>query len=83
MVDLLYMFPIIPPQIRERKFRHNEICLEDYSEEELCRRYRFGRDSLEFLAEVPQNDLLLRHEKKPKAITDSTNARSVAFFRQL
>ena len=61
MTDLL--FPIIPSQIHKRKFRHNEICLEDYSDEELRCRYRFGRDSLEFLTEILQNDLQRDTEK--------------------
>ena len=38
------LFPIIPPQKHERKFRHDEICREDYSDQELRSRYRFGRD---------------------------------------
>ena len=66
MADLL--FPIIPPQIHRRKFRHNEICLEDYSDEELRRRYRFGRDSLKFLTEIFQNDLQ-RDTKRNQALS--------------
>ena len=78
MADIL--FPIIPPQVHKRKFRLHEICLEDYSDEKLPCRYQFGRDSLEFLTEILQNDL--QHEKKPGAVADSTDPRSVAFFRQ-
>ena len=33
MVDLL--FPRIPLQIHKRKFQHDKICLEDYSDDEL------------------------------------------------
>ena len=66
MADLL--FSIIPPQIHKRKFRHNEICLEDYSGEELRCRYRFGRDSLEFLTEILQNDLQ-RDTKRNQALS--------------
>ena len=57
---------IILPQILERKFRHNEICLEDYSDEEIRSRYRFRRDSLEFLTKILQNDLL-RDTKRNQA----------------
>lgn len=66
MADLL--FPIIPPQIHKKKFRHNEICLEDYSDDELRCRYRFGRDSLEFLTEILQNDLQ-RDTKRNQALS--------------
>ena len=66
MADLL--FSIILSQIHKRKFRHNEICLEDYSDEELRCRYRFGRDSLEFLTEILQNDLQ-RDTKRNQALS--------------
>ena len=49
---------MISPQVHQRKFQHNEIRLEHYSDEELSSRYRFGRDSVEFLTGIPQNDLL-------------------------
>ena len=55
MADLL--IPVIPPKIRERKFREHEIFLDDFSDEELRSRYRFGRDSIEFLTEILENDL--------------------------
>ena len=55
MADLL--IPVIPPKIRERKFRDHEIFLGDFSDEELRSRYRFGRDSIEFLTEILENDL--------------------------
>ena len=55
MADLL--FPVIPPKIRERRFREHEIFLDDFSDEELWSRYRFGRDSIEFLTEILENDL--------------------------
>lgn len=55
MADLL--FPVIPPKIRERRFRQHEIFLDDFSDEELRSRYRFGRDSIEFLTEILEEDL--------------------------
>ena len=54
MADLLY--PLIGPQMRERTFRQQEISLDEFSDEELCR-YRFGRNSLEYLSEILENDL--------------------------
>ena len=55
MADLL--IPVICPQIRERKFRQYEIYRDEFSDEELRSRYRFGRDSMEFLTEILENDL--------------------------
>ena len=40
MADLL--FPLIDPQIRERKFQQREIDLDELTDEELRSRYRFG-----------------------------------------
>ena len=51
MADLL--IPVIPPKIREKMFRQHEI----FFDEELRIRYRFGRDSIEFLTEILENDL--------------------------
>ena len=42
------LIPVIRPQIRERKFRQHEIYLDEFSDEELHSRYRFGRDSIEY-----------------------------------
>ena len=66
MVDLL--FPRIPLQIHKRKFQHDEICLEDYSDDELRCRYRFAQYSLEFLSENLQNDLQ-RDTKRNQALS--------------
>ena len=54
MADLL--FPLIDPQIRERKFQQREIDLDELTDEEL-RRYRFGRESIKFLVEILKDDL--------------------------
>ena len=66
MADLL--IPVIPSKIRERKFRQHEIFLEDVSDEELRSRYRFGRDSIEFLTEILKNDLQ-RQTKRNHALS--------------
>ena len=66
MADLL--IPVIPPKIRKRKFRQQEIFFEDVSDEELRSRYRFGRDSIEFLTEILKNDLQ-RQTKRNHALS--------------
>ena len=50
MVDLPF------PQIREKKFRQQEIDLDKFTDEELCSRYRFGRESIQYLVEILKND---------------------------
>jgi len=55
MADLL--FPVIPPKLREGTLRQHEFHLEEFSDEELRSRYRFGRDSIEFLSAILKNDL--------------------------
>ena len=66
MADLL--IPVIPPKIREKMFRQHEIFLDDFSDEELRIRYRFGRDSIEFLTEILENDLQ-RQTKRNDALS--------------
>ena len=39
------------------KFRQHEIYLDEFSDEELRSRYRFGRESIEFLTEILEKDL--------------------------
>ena len=55
MADLL--FPLIDPQIRERRFQQREIDLHELTDEELCSRYRFGRESIKFLIGNLKDDL--------------------------
>ena len=66
MADLL--IPIIPPTIREKVFRQHEIFLDDFSDEELRSRYRFGRDSIEFLTGILEN-YLQRQTKRNHALS--------------
>ena len=42
------------PQIREKKFRQQEIDLDQFTDEELCSRYRFGRESIQSFGRNPQ-----------------------------
>ena len=45
-------------QIREKKFRqHYGSGLDQFTDEELRSRYRFGRESMKYLVEVLKNDL--------------------------
>ena len=62
------LIPIIPPKIREKVFRQHEIFLDDFSDEELRSRYRFGRDSIEFLTEILENHLQ-RQTKRNHALS--------------
>ena len=43
------------PQIREKKFRQQEINLDQFTDEELCSKNRFGRESIQYLVEILKN----------------------------
>ena len=49
-------------------FRQHEIFLDDFSDEELGSRYRFGRDSIEFLTGILENHLQ-RQTKRNHALS--------------
>ena len=66
MADLL--FPLIVPQMRERRFCQQEFSLDEFSDEELRSRYRFGSQSIEYLTEIIGDDLQ-RQTKRNHAIT--------------
>ena len=55
MADLL--FELDEPQRREREFRLHDMTLDNFTDEELRCRYRFGRESIEFLSDLLANDL--------------------------
>ena len=52
------------PQIREKKFRQQEINLDQFTDEELCCKNRFGRESIQYLVEILKNDLERKTRKK-------------------
>ena len=52
-----FLIPVILQKYAKKMFRQHEIFLDDFSDEKLRIRYRFGRDSIEFLAEILENDL--------------------------
>lgn len=66
MADLL--FELVVPDRREREFRLRDMALENFTNEELRCRYRFGRDSLQFLTELLQDDLQ-RQTRRNHALT--------------
>ena len=54
------------PQIREKKFGQQEIDLDQFTDEEFCSRYRFGRESIQYLVEILKNDLEKQTRRKHK-----------------
>ena len=64
------------PQIRGKKFRQQEIDLDQFTDEELCSRYRFGRESTQYLVQILKNDLERQTRRKQafaNAVTTSCN----------
>ena len=57
------------PQIGEKKFRQQEIDLNQFTDEELCSGYRFGRESIQYLLEILKNDLERQTRRKHKQLT--------------
>ena len=55
MADLL--FDLLPVAWQEKKFKMHDIALANFTEEELRSRFRFGRESIEFLVPVLREDL--------------------------
>ena len=56
------------PQIHEKKFRQQEIDPDQFTDEELCRRYRFGREQIQYLVEILKNDLQRQTRRKHKQL---------------
>ena len=56
------------PQIREKKFRQQEIDLDQFTDEELCSKNRFGRESIQYLVEILKNDLERQTRRKHKQL---------------
>ena len=55
-------------QIREKKFRQQEIDLDQFTDEELCSRYRFGRESIQYLVEILKKELERQTRRKHKQL---------------
>ena len=57
MVDILFD-PVVVPQ--QRNYRLRNICLNDFNEEHFKSRYRFGKESINFLVNLLSDDLKRR-----------------------
>jgi len=51
-------------QIREKKFRQQEIDLDQFTDEVLRSRYRFGRASIKYMVEILENDFERQTRRK-------------------
>ena len=56
------------PQIREKKFRQQEIDLDQFTDEELFSKNRFGRESIQYLVEILKNDLERKTRRKQRQL---------------
>ena len=56
------------PQIREKKFRQQEIDLDQFTDEELFSKNRFGRESIQYLVEILKNALERKTRRKHKQL---------------
>ena len=52
------------PQKREKKFRQQEIDLDQFTDEELFSKNGFGRESIQYLVEILKNDLERKTRRK-------------------
>ena len=59
-------FPLA--EIREKKFRQQEIDRDQFTDEELRSRYRFGRESIKYLVKILKNDLERQTSRKHKLL---------------
>ena len=56
------------PQICEKKFRQQEIDLDQFTDEELFSKNGFGRESIQYLVEILKNDLERKTRRKHKQL---------------
>ena len=56
------------PQIREKKFRQQEIDLDQFTDKELFSKNRFGRESIQYLVEILKNDLERKTRRKHRQL---------------
>ena len=56
------------PQIRAKKFRQQEIDLDQFTDEELFSKNRFGRESIQYLVEILKNDLERKTRRKHRQL---------------
>ena len=51
-------------QISEKKFGEQEIDLDQFTDEELRSRYRFGRESIKYMVEILKNEFERQARRK-------------------
>ena len=56
------------PQIDAKKFRQQEIDLDQFTDEELFSKNRFGRGSIQYVVEILKNDLERKTRRKHKQL---------------
>ena len=56
------------PQIPEKKFRQQEIDMDQFTDEELCSRCRFDRQSIQYLVEILKKELERQTRRKHKQL---------------
>ena len=62
------MADLLLPQIREKKFRQQEIDLNQFTDEELFSKNRFGRELIQCLVEILKNNLERQTRRKHKQL---------------
>ena len=56
------------PQTPEKKFRQQEIDMDQFTDEELCSRCRFDRESIQYLVEILKKELERQTRRKQKQL---------------
>ena len=56
------------PQIRQKKIRQQEINLDQFTDEELRSKNRFGRESIQYLVEILKNDRERKTRRKHRQL---------------
>ena len=56
------------PQISEKKFRQQEINFDQFTDEELCSKNRFGQESIQYLVEILKNGLERKTRRKHRQL---------------
>ena len=79
MADLL--FDLMPVEHKVKRFQIHDIALENFTDEELRSRFRFGSDSIKVLVEHLHNDLKRQTSRGHALSTTGSSPCSVAFLR--
>ena len=79
MADLL--FDLLPVAWQEKKFKMHDIALANFTEEELRSRFRFGRESIEFLVQVLREDLERQTSRNHAFVANCSSTCGATFLR--